>query len=72
MSGNPLPPIDTDPTDAANRPPTHFPTKVSELLELRKQVEEARLLGRIDVDTNNAIVKGIDDLVALLAKIPLA
>jgi len=66
----PLPPIDTGPLDAAARPPTHFPTKVRELLDLRRQIEEARIQGRIDTDTALAGLKLLDGLVELLSKIP--
>lgn len=65
---NPLPPIDTSATDAADRPVTHWPTKVNELTQLRKDVEGARDKGLIDTSAANRALDALDVALGLIAK----
>ncbi|MBM4019306.1 MAG: hypothetical protein FJ288_13455 [Planctomycetes bacterium] len=66
---NPLPPIYTGPQDSAGRPPSHFPTRVGQLQDLRREIEEARLQGVLDTDRAAAALRVLDDLVRLVGQI---
>ena len=66
MSQNPLPPM--DPPGGGGYTPVEPAggTAVNPLKELQAQVEAAYVQGRIDTDTNNQIVRLIDELLPLL------
>lgn len=65
---NPLPPIDTGPTDAAGRPATQLPTQMNmDVIRASKvDLTKAHERGAIDLDTLNAGLKAADTLLSVL------
>jgi len=66
MSQNPFPPMDPPAGGGYTPVEPAGGTKVNPLKELQAQVEAAYVQGRIDTDTNNQIVRLIDELLPLL------